>query len=310
MSEPEVIVEVLESIFGDHRMHNEGRGQITFDCPVCSYDIKGLDHGDGKGNLEVNYYRHVYKCWACSDTNDTHGFLPRLIKQYGTKQDYEIYSLNVPDTFKKIDIKYQKPKLPDGYRKFSDLHDRLPIKIKALKYLHKRGITQRMIDKYEMGVCVDGEFANRIIIPSYDKEKELNFFVGRSFVNHRLKYKNPQVPKDQIVFGESLIDWFKPVWLVEGIFDSVFIENSIPLLGKTMSDKLWEILYNNAIEIVVCLDEDAWKNGKEIFRTLNGGRLENKIKIIKLPYGKDIADLRGVIPDECWIKPEELWKQY
>ncbi len=48
------IVDILEDILGDYRMHNDYKGQMSFDCPVCSYEIKGLDHGDGKGNLEVN----------------------------------------------------------------------------------------------------------------------------------------------------------------------------------------------------------------------------------------------------------------
>jgi len=50
-----LIVDMLTGMFGDFHVHNEYRHQISFDCPVCSYDIKGLDKGDGKGNLEVNY---------------------------------------------------------------------------------------------------------------------------------------------------------------------------------------------------------------------------------------------------------------
>ena len=46
-----LIVDMLTGMFGDSHAHNEYRHQISFDCPVCSYDIKGLDKGDGKGNL-------------------------------------------------------------------------------------------------------------------------------------------------------------------------------------------------------------------------------------------------------------------
>ncbi len=58
------IVEILEDILGDYYLHNDAKGQISFDCPVCSHEIKGLDEGDGKGNLEVNYKLGVYKCWS------------------------------------------------------------------------------------------------------------------------------------------------------------------------------------------------------------------------------------------------------
>ena len=77
----ELIVEILEGILGESKNHYENKGQISFDCPVCSHEIKGLDKGDGKGNLEVNYGYHVYKCWACSETHDTHGTLYKLIKK-------------------------------------------------------------------------------------------------------------------------------------------------------------------------------------------------------------------------------------
>ena len=56
MEEEEVIKSIVKEILG-----NEVGGtgnQLKFDCPVCSYELKGLDHGDGKGNLEVN----ISKC--------------------------------------------------------------------------------------------------------------------------------------------------------------------------------------------------------------------------------------------------------
>ena len=57
----EIIVEILEGILGQPRKHYKDKSQISFDCPVCSYDIKGLEKGDGKGNLEINYESNVYK---------------------------------------------------------------------------------------------------------------------------------------------------------------------------------------------------------------------------------------------------------
>ena len=42
-----LVVDLLVSIFGNSHLHNDVRAQISFDCPVCSYDIKSLDKGDG-----------------------------------------------------------------------------------------------------------------------------------------------------------------------------------------------------------------------------------------------------------------------
>ena len=48
----DLIVEILEDVLGKPKKHYESKCQISFDCPVCS-TLKGLDCGDGKGNLEV-----------------------------------------------------------------------------------------------------------------------------------------------------------------------------------------------------------------------------------------------------------------
>ena len=55
----------------------------------------------------------------------------------------------------------------------------------------------------------------------------------------RAKYKNPEAEKDKIIFLENLIDWNKDIFFVEGAFDVLFIENSIPMLGKHMSELLF-----------------------------------------------------------------------
>ena len=43
---------------------------------------------------------------------------------------------------------------------------------------------------------------------------------------------NPEAQKEIIIFNEHLIDWNEPIYIVEGAFDSIFIPNSIPMLGK------------------------------------------------------------------------------
>ena len=143
---------------------------------------------------------------------------------------------------------------------------------------------------------MDGEFANRIIIPSYDRDNELNYFIARSWVQTKLKYKNPSIPKDTIIFNENRINFDEDVYLVEGVFDSLFVSNSIPLLGKHMSSLLFEKLYSEAKKnIIIGFDGDAFQNAKNLFHELNGGNLFGRIKILQLPEDMDVADLRGKI---------------
>jgi DNA primase len=296
--EVEVLVELLTDVLGEPKQHYESKGQISFDCPVCAEE-KGLDSGDGKGNLEINYIRHVYKCWACGETHGTHGPLGKLFDGYATKQQKKVYNLIKPEELQLQDKKRVRLRLPEGFTTFKDSNPRFIPHIEAYKYLQSRGINDEMIEKYSIGYTVQGEFAYRVIIPSFDKDGILNYFVGRAWVNKKMKYKNPaSVPKDEIIFNEKLIDWDKDIFLVEGAFDSFFLSNPLVMLGKKMSKLIFETLYSKAnSNIIICVDGDAWEDGLKMYHELNGGRLYNKIKIVKLPNDKDVCDLRGNIEE-------------
>ena len=56
----------------------------------------------------------------------------------------------------------------------------------------------------------------------------------------------------------------------------------------------------------ICLDGDAWEDAKKIYAKLSGGRLYGKIDIVKLPDDKDLGDLRGVVPEDCFVKLERI----
>ena len=297
IDEVEVLVELLREVLGEEKQHYESKGQISFDCPVCAEE-KGLDKGDGKGNFEINYFRHVYKCWACGETHGTHGPLGKLFDQHGTKKQKKLYDLVKPEELKIEDKKRIRLKLPEGFMKFKDSNPRFIPHIEAYKYLASRGINDEMIEKYGIGYTVQGDFAYRIIVPSYDKDGILNYYVARAWTPKKMKYKNPSVPKDEIIFNENKIDWTKDVFLVEGVFDSFFLDNSIVMLGKKMSQLLFQTLYNKAeSNVIVCTDGDAWTDGLRIYNELNGGKLYNKIKIVKLPLNQDVCDLRGRIEE-------------
>lgn len=295
--EVEVLVELLSDVLGSPHQHYESKGQISFDCPVCAAE-KGLENGDGKGNLEINYSRHVYKCWACGETLGTHGPLGKLFDKFGTKKQKKVYELIKPEELKQEEKKKVWLRLPEGYTTFEDSNPRFIPHIEAYKYLVSRGITDEIIKKYKIGYTVKGDFAYRIIVPSFNSEGQLNYYVARAWTPKKMKYKNPSVPKDEIIFNEGLIDWDKDIYLVEGAFDSFFLDNPLVMLGKKMSRLIFENLYLRAnANIIVCCDGDAWDDGVKIYNELNGGRLYNKIKIVKLPKDKDICDLKGQIDE-------------
>lgn len=292
------IFEILEDIFGDYKNHSDYKSQVSFDCPVCSYDIKGLDHGDGKGNLEINYRYGVYKCWVCAESHETHGSIYKLIKKYGNAKQLKKYLLLKPEEqhegVKKV---YNQIKLPSEFIPFKDASFGMkltPSYKQAFNYIKRRNITDLMLQIYNIGFCATGIYENRIIIPSYDENNRINYFIARSYLeNTKMKYKNPQAQKEIIIFNEKLIDWNETVYIVEGAFDSIFIPNAIPMLGKFMSEHLFSKLYNNAKKIIIVLDPDAYNDQERLYHRLNCGKLMGKVWSIKLEGDKDIADLKG-----------------
>jgi DNA primase len=295
MDENEALVELLEDVLGDHGLHYPNRGQISFNCPVC-------DDDRNKHNLEVNYVDNVYKCWSCGDSEGTHGPLGKLFDKYGNKKHKKLYQVLKPETVVKREKPKKQLKLPEGFTLFKDSSPVYPVRRAAINYLHNRGITDLMIEKYQIGFCDKGDHAGRIVIPSYDSNGELNYYIARSWnPMSRAKYKNPEAEKDKIIFWENLIDWNKDIYLVEGAFDGLFVENSIPMLGKHMSELLFNTIYKKAKgDVIICLDADAWQNAVNLYHELHGGELWGRIKLIKLPDDKDIADLRGEIKDEYY----------
>ena len=295
MDENEALVELLEDVLGDHGLHYPNRGQISFNCPVC-------DDDRNKHNLEVNYVDNVYKCWSCGDSEGTHGALGKLFDKYGNKKHKKLYQVLKPETVVKREKPKKQLKLPEGFTLFKDSSPVYPVRMAAINYLHNRGITDLMIEKYQIGFCDKGDHAGRIVIPSYDSNGELNYYIARSWnPMSRAKYKNPEAEKDKIIFWENLIDWNKDIYLVEGAFDGLFVENSIPMLGKHMSELLFNTIYKKAKgDVIICLDADAWQNAVNLYHELHGGELWGRIKLIKLPDDKDIADLRGEIKDEYY----------
>ena len=291
----EILLEILHDILGDEKLHYESKGQISFDCPICDEDRH-------KGNLEVNYFEHVYKCWSCGDENGTHGPLGKLIDKWGNKKQKKIYNLLQPEEHKPKEKRKDRLRLPEGFTLFKDSSLVYPVRRQAYNYLKQRGITDEMIEKYGMGFCDKGKFTGRVIIPSYDSEGELTYFIARSWNPHtKAKYMNPEAEKDIIIFNESLIDWNKDIFLCEGVFDALFLPNSIAMLGKHMSELLLNTLYDKAKgNIIIALDGDAFQDGVRLYEELNGGTLYGKIKVLKLPEDKDVCDLKGQI-DEFYI---------
>ena len=289
----ELVVEILEDFLGKSRKHYEDKCQISFDCPVCSYDVKGLEKGDGKGNLEVNYRHHVYKCWACSETHETHGTINKLVRKYGARDHLKKYRLLIPENrILKHENNHTITGLPREFTPLDIERENFDYQ-KAITYLNKRKIDLNLIKKFNIGYANSGDYRGRIIFPSYDEDNQINYYLGRSYDKFsKLKYKNPEVSKMEIIFNDGKINWDSNIYLVEGVFDHITLPNSIPMLGKVLNDVLFKKLIDKAAaKVIIVLDYDAKKDAIKLYKRLNSTRLRNRVLIVDMPDGFDIADV-------------------
>jgi DNA primase len=221
-------------------------------CPFCHHHKK---------KLQVNLETQKWHCWVC----DAKG---ARIRNLLKKLDVSKADIKIIDSiygFDKINFDNDTERIID--LKLPKEFETLKIEPKsfnphykhAMLYLNRRGITYDDIIKYNIGYCVSGLYSNRIIIPSYDDRNKLNYFIARSFYEDSgIKYKNPPVSKNTILF-ENQINWQLPITICEGIFDAIAIKkNVIPILGKFIPKKLMsKILEQSVKEINIMLDTDA-----------------------------------------------------
>lgn len=306
------VYDMLVLILGESKQgeFSTNVSQYQFDCPIARDENGGIP--DGKKNLEVSFEKGKFHCWC----HDYSGNISRLIRKWGSKEllneyfsiineikeskyyDLELFkdngedlgyynSLKLPLTFKKIDLKSCKNQ-------------------KLIDYLNKRKITQDIIDFYNIGYTTWKEEKwqdrNRIIIPSYNSDGDLNYWIGRAFDaetnkdkekpdlniwnSRKTKYKNCDADKNKIVFQENKIQWNNDIILVEGGIDCIYYRNALALLGKSLKKEteIFKQLYEKAnANVIICLDGDTDINEtKRIYNLLNVGRLRNKIWYVRL----------------------------
>ena len=297
-----MIVNILENFLGTPHSHYESKSQVQFDCPVCSQE-KGRYEGDGKGNLAINYEKGVYKCWACWERNNMHGSLLYLIRKYGNKQHLKDYLLIAPKIIKDRNQEEYKEividvKLPESLRKFSESEPYFTNHNDAYRYVKSRGINNDILHRFDIGYTCDGKHRDRIIIPSYNINGELNYYIARAFHKwNKTKYLNPESEieaqnKNDIIFNEQKVNWDSTIYLVEGAFDHVVTPNSIPLLGKFISDKLFHALQTKALgKVVIVLDggDIERKDALILYKKLNTLNLYNRIRIVYLEDNMDLS---------------------
>jgi len=270
-----IVTQILGSYWqkGDEHLYH---------CPYC---------GHHKKKMSINFANGYWKCWVC----DTRGKnIYRIVRKFGNYQQRQKYRelqglvdlTDFEEMFKEYNNIQEKQilEMPEGF--VSLCNKDLPMdSTDAFRYLSSRGIGRREILKWKIGYCKEGRYAGRIIIPSFDVEGDLNYFIARSYVGHTRRYLNPPANRD-LVFNELNIDWDEPIILVEGVFDAIAAgNNAIPILGSTLREqsRLFQAIAIHDTPVYMALDSDAEKKAEWIIKSM----LRYDLEVHKVPIDEE-----------------------
>jgi DNA primase len=242
-------VKILRKVLGNDYFL-KGDEFVSY-CPFCKHHKK---------KLSVNLIEDKWHCWVCGKKGQSLTPLIRLLGEVSELKEYIEASQKISFLQKQEQKKeFDKPVLPSEFKSLSETSRSFYYKT-AIKYIEERGFTFDDILFYKLGYCDDGDYKNRVIIPSFDEYGDLNFYVGRAIYKNFMKYKHESLDKD-IIFNDYIIDWTKPIVLTEGPFDAMKAgKNAIPLQGSNIStaSKLFTKIVMKGVDVYFALDADVF----------------------------------------------------
>ena len=265
----------------------------NFRCPLCGDSQKHKNKARG-------YFYQVktntnYKCHNCGASLSLNNFIkqidPTLHKQY-TLEKFKTGHTGKNFVVEEPKFEFKKP----VFKKQIDLPRASEVPI-AKEYLEKRKLDPTKFyfaKKFkEWANSQKHTFYNitkdesRIIIPMYDTERNLIGFQGRALGPNFVKYitimLQDNAPK---IYGLDKINKDETVYVVEGPFDSTFVENSVALCGSD-----GDLAHLKGSDIVLVYDNEP--RNKEILQRIERC-IDKGEKVVIWPnniYQKDINDM-------------------
>lgn len=267
------LLALLNEVLSQNAKLRKGGSQATYFCPFCNHY---------KRKLEVNLDYGQWHCWVCHAKGS---YLGSLLSKIKAPKKYRDRAFELTKDVR-LQRRHRKTadeglSLPSEFISLAESKKDVDYK-HAILYLKKRRIGLDDICRYNIGYCNRGEYANCVIVPSYDAKGNLNYFSSRFFYHNFIKYKNAPFSKDVVGF-ESFINYGEPITLVEGVFDAIAVRNNaVPLFGTTPSMALIEaLIINKTPRVNLVLDNDAMKYAVRTARTLWKWGLT--VHLVKLP---------------------------
>lgn len=281
-------ISFIKKVFGSAEL-DSSRLNISVKCPNCS-DKKNQAF---KKKLVIRLDNNVYHCWVCDIKGRDLG---ALIRKY--KKQYFAEYVSKFSKIKKLNVDIenvvnQDVVLPQGFRLLAQLNNPTQYEKEAIDYIYSRGLTIKDLWYFKFGLSSEKKYYKRIIMPSFDENGMLNYFVTRTWDhNNKIKYINCSVNKQNIIFNDINIDWNDDVTIVEGPFDLVKApENSTCLLGSTLNEEslLFQKIVTSNANVTLVLDKDA---NKKMFTIANKFmKYGISINVVVLKTDKDPGDM-------------------
>ena len=214
----------------------------NFRCPICGDSQKNKNKT--RGYIYSVKNNTNFKCHNCGASMSLNNFIkeldPMLHKQY-TMEKFKEGHTGKNFVVEQPKFEFVKP----IFKRNLNLPKASEVSI-AREYLTKRKLDPEKFyfaDKFKewtntQKVMFDtiGRDECRIIIPMYNEDKNLIGFQGRSLVPNLVKYITVMLDEDAPkIYGLDQVDSSKPIYIVEGPFDSTFIQNAVAMCGSDVN---------------------------------------------------------------------------
>ena len=266
------------------------RQNVAVSCPACS------GKSNNKKKLAIRVDNDHYQCWVCGIKGRN---LLRLLKKYSPSHLQEYTEKYLDKKYRKVKteiVEEQKLVLPKGFVLLADADNIIDPDIKDVKkYAKHRGISKADLWKFGIGTCKTGRFRRRMIIPSFDADGELNYYVARKIDDETssMKYLNAKVPKKNVIFNELRINWKETLTIVEGPLDLIKCDdNATCLLGSEIREgyEIFNLIVKNQTPIILALDPDAIEKTHKFARSLASYGID--VKILDVGNFEDVGAMK------------------
>jgi hypothetical protein len=135
---------------------------------------------------------------------------------------------------------------------------------------------RKISTSYDILICYEGDYKNRIIVPVIDRNDNIIYFQARRLPNSNVqpKYINPKVEKSTIILNEDKFDKNKSIIITEGLIDAFSIGNqATSCLGGFFSDDFLNIIQNYTNKNIILAFDNPFvdKTGyRNIFNFIKG----------------------------------------